>query len=428
MTAVRTSVRLPAELRAFWIASLVAFGLTCLVGWLKYHAGQGKFNWDPLSDQLFFDLSEYRGTYSLLHTSAFFFNFPNHPWPYPMWCAVAYPPFAAAVMAPMYASPIPDLVYLAAAAGWLAAGVWWTVRALVRSGIDLLTATLLPLTLLLVSFPIARMIHQGNIELVVWMFTAVGAWAFMSGRDHAAAALWGLAAAMKLFPLILLGLLLPRRHYRAFAVGVAAFVGATLMSLWWLGPTVGVAWRGSLENVFGYQGFRMKQWTLVSLATNHSLIEPVKMVAVIVHYPLEKVVLPYYTCGALMMAFVFIKKLWKMPEANQLLAVTAFMLMFPTISYYHTLVHLYAPLAVLGWVAIRAQRAGVTVPGLKTTMLLFVPLFASFTLLTYPQVFVYCGVVQALVLVTLFLRATEYRFEAPAVAAHAAAGSDPTFR
>jgi hypothetical protein len=69
----------------------------------------------------------------------------------------------------------------------------------------------------------------------------------------------------------------------------------------------------------------------------------------------------------------------------------------------------------------------VTVPGLKTTTLLFVPLFASFTLLTYPRVFVYCGVVQALVLVTLFLRATEYRFEAPAVAAHAAAGSDPTF-
>ena len=44
-------------------------------------------------------------------------------------------------------------------------------------------------------------------------------------------------------------------------------------------------------------------------------------------------------------------------------------------------------------------------------MLLFVPLFAPFTLLTYPQVFVYCGLVQGLVLAVIFLRAVELPLE-----------------
>jgi hypothetical protein len=33
-------MRLPVELRAFWVASLAAFALTFVVGWLKYRAGQ----------------------------------------------------------------------------------------------------------------------------------------------------------------------------------------------------------------------------------------------------------------------------------------------------------------------------------------------------------------------------------------------------
>ena len=106
----------------------------------------------------------------------------------------------------------------------------------------------------------------------------------------------------------------------------------------------------------------------------------------------------------------FFGKLWKMPAANQLLAVSAFMVMFPPISYYHTLTHLYAPLAVLAWVAIRAEQAGVKVRGLLGTMLLFVPLFTAFTVMTYPQAFVYCGLVQAMVLVVLFCCALEYPF------------------
>src|ERR1035437_4058403 len=156
-------MRLPVELRAFWICSLAAFALTFVVGWLKYRAGQSWYNWDPLSDPLCGDFDEYHGTYTLLHTAAFFFNVAGRPWAYPCYGAVPYPPFAAAVMAPIYRFPIPILLYLMVAGVWLAALAWWSSRGLMRAGIGKATAILLPLTLMAISFPIERLVHQGNI-------------------------------------------------------------------------------------------------------------------------------------------------------------------------------------------------------------------------------------------------------------------------
>jgi len=72
--ARRTTLRLPRELRLLWMATALGFALAFVVGWLKWHAGQVVYNWDPLSDPRFGDLLEYPGTYALLHTRAFFFN------------------------------------------------------------------------------------------------------------------------------------------------------------------------------------------------------------------------------------------------------------------------------------------------------------------------------------------------------------------
>jgi hypothetical protein len=409
----QVAARLPRELRAFWIASVATITVAVLVGWLKWRAGESFFNWYPLSDPRFGDLLEYPGTYALLHTRAFFFNLTGRPWAYPMYSPVAYPPFAAAVMAPMYRSGQPEFTFLVLAAGWLATAVWLVRRWMRRGGIGSWTAVLYPASLAVMSFPIARLVHQGNIELVVWILTAVGVWAWARGKDDFAAVLWGCAAAMKLFPLILLALLLPGRKWRAFVAGVATFALATLWSLWWLGPTIGDAWRGSMQNVFGYQGQRVSEWTLRELVANHSAIEPVKLAATIVHFPLARVSLPYYAAGALLFALAFFGKLWRMPRENQLLGVSIFMVTFPAISYYHALVHLYAPLVMLGWLAVRAQRAGVRVAGLQTTMLLFVPLFAPFTVLTFPRQLLFCGLIQAFVLIVIFARTLEYGLELP---------------
>jgi hypothetical protein len=403
-------IRLPALLRSLWAWSAVVFGLTLVVAWVEYRAGISRYNWDPLSDPLFGDLMEYPGTYQWLHTAAFFINVTARPVPYPLYSPVAYPPFAAMVMAGIYSAASPVLRYLELAGVWLAAAMWCVRRALMRVGIGGVTATLFPLTLAAMSFPIVRLVHEGNVELALWILTATGVWAYLREHDDAAGVLWGLAAAMKLYPAVLLVLLLPRGRWRAFTLGVAAFVAATVLALWWLGPTMGVAWRGSLQNVFGYQGVRASEWSLRELAANHSAFTLAKMLAMMTGVPLARLTLPYYALGAVAMGWAFFGKLWRMPVANQLLAVTAFMVMFPPVSYFHTLVHLYAPLLVLLFVAIRAERSGVEVRGLTLTVLLFVPLFAAFPLFLFPRVFLFDGLVQAALLVVLFGCAMRYPF------------------
>jgi len=200
-------------------------------------------------------------------------------------------------------------------------------------------------------------------------------------------------------------------------LGVATFAGATVLALWWLGPTMGVARRGSLQNVFGYQGLRASEWSLRELAANHSAFTLAKLAAMMTGVPLAWLTLPYYACGAAVMGWAFFGRLWRMPMANQLLAVTAFMVMFPPVAYFHTLVHMYAPLVVLLFVAIRAERAGVQVRGLNLTVMLFVPLFAAFTLFKFPRVLLFDGLVQAALLVAIFGCAMRYPFAVPEVKA-----------
>ena len=412
-TGVVRRLPLPRELRAFWLASAIGFALAFVVGWLKWRSGQTIYNWDPLSDPRFGDLLEYPGTYALLHTKAFFFNVDGRPWAYPMYSPVAYPPFAAAVMAPIYLSGQPEFAFLLLSTLWLVIAVLGVRSWMLRAGMSASTAILLPLTVMAMSFPIARLVHQGNIELVVWVLTATGVWAWVREKNSLAAVLWGLAAAMKLFPLVLLALLLPRKKWRPFVFGFATFALATLWSLWWLGPTIADAWHGSMVNVFGYQGTRVSEWTLRELVANHSMVEVAKLAAMIAGYPLKKLSLVYYAAGAVAFAAVFFGKLWRMPEANQLLGVSAFMAMFPAISYYHALVHMYAALVLLSWVAVRAARTNAKVQGLRTTMLLFVPLFMPFTVLTFPTALLFCGLIQAIVLGVLFLCSVQYRFDLP---------------
>jgi hypothetical protein len=395
-------VPLPRVLRWFCAGSAATLVLTVLVAWLEFHAGWLKGRWDPLQYPLFTDLLEYVPTFRLVHTGEFF---------HPAYSAVAYPPFGAAVFGAIYMGGHPVVVYLVVAALALGYAVWAVRGALVRRGIRPMTAVLFPLTLVLASFPLWRLVPQGNIELFLWMFVVAGIWAYLRGHDEAAAVLWALAAAMKLYPIIFLALFVPRWKWRALAAGVATFVAATLLSLAYLGPSIAVAARGSLGNVFGYQGVRVQEWTIRELAGNHSFFTLVKFVAIVAGASTEALTKPYYLCGAVVFAVVFFGRVRKLPVANQLLFVSLFMVMLPPVSYFHTLVHLYAPWLLMAFVAIRAAQDRVRVPGLGAVMMLMLPLFSSFTLYTFPTLMIYAGLIQAALLGVLLVLAAVVPFE-----------------
>lgn len=396
----------PLVLRVFWVASLALFGLMFLVRSLELRAGFSDSFYHFLGPR-FTDLTEYIPTFKLLHTATFFHNSIS---------VVAYPPFGAVIYGVLYSFGWPVAFYLSIAAVWLGVATIYVRRALIERGVDPWTATLFPPTIVLASLPIMGLLQSGNLELFVWIFAAAGTWAYLRGHDDAAAVLWALAAATKLYPVIFFALLLPRRNYRALAVGVGSFVVASVACMWFLGPSIPVAWHGSLQNVFGYQGVRVADWNLHELGANHSVFGWVKVVATVADYPLSKLTLPWYAAGAVVFGTIFFGKVIRMPVANQLLAVSTFMLMLPPVSYFYTLVHLYAPWLVLVFLALRASRACVRVRGLNVAILLFLPLFASYTLLTFPGVYLFGGLIQACVLIVLFLCAATYPFAEPVAA------------
>jgi hypothetical protein len=398
-------VPLPKVLRWFWIGSVSAFVLTLLVACLEYRAGMNRYRWSGFDTPYFRDLIQDLPTFRLLHTAAFFD--PKNP------LQVAYPPFGALQLGLFYFTGHPVIFFLVLAAAALGIAIWGVRRALVEVGIDRRIAVFFPLTLALISFPIQRLVVQGNIEIFLWIFAAAGTWAFVRDHDDVAAIFWGFAAASKFYPAILLLLLLAARKYRAFMLGMLVFVVVTFLSAAYLGPDLVTAWKGSLRNVFGYQVLRAAELSAREMNANHSWFVLVKLAAAIAGTSPLKLVKAYYVCGGLLFVTVFFGRLRKMPVANQLLGASVFMLTLPTISYFHTLVSLYAPLLVLFFVAIRADRTGVRIAGLSTAILLFIPLFASFQLFTFPTVFLYCGVVQAILLLVLFLYAVQYPFAEP---------------
>ena len=330
-----------------------------------------------------------------------------------MFSAVAYPPFAAVLLAPLYRLAHPTWLFLLAALCWLSTVSGLVTRALLRAGLAPIPAALLPSALLLSSFPVQRLIHQGNIELLVWAFVATGTYAFMRERHVLAAGLWGMAAAVKLYPLLLLFLLIPKKRYREVLFGCTAFLAVTFLSVLWIGPTPACALRGSLRNVFGYQTLRASEWSLRELTASHSGFLLIKLCAQMVHVPASHLTLQYYVGGAALFLWSFFGRLAKLSVTNQLVAVTVCMVLLPTVSYYHTLVHLYAPLLILVFVAIESQRAGITVPGLRTALLLLIPLSMPYTLFTFPRMFVFCGLIQSAALGVLFLCALQYPFPQP---------------
>jgi alpha-1,2-mannosyltransferase len=97
---------------------------------------------------------------------------------------------------------------------------------------------LVPAFLLLTSGPVALTIFQGQLHAVL-LAIIVGAWcADRAGREQIAGALLGLAGAIKLSPILLLGYFLIRYRWRAVCAGVLVFVAANALVFFILGPSI----------------------------------------------------------------------------------------------------------------------------------------------------------------------------------------------
>jgi len=345
--------------------------------------------------------------FASFHTGSFF-SAPGFPFTYPAPLALA---FAA-----LFRCPWPLRTFLFSILLGFASATAIFVRALRREGLSNL-GTFAVISAFAVSFPMWFELEQANSESVVWLIGALGLWAFLRDRSYAAAACFSIAGSMKLFPFVFLGLLLARRQYKQLAFG--CFVGLTLTagSLWLETGSMAASWRGTSA---GLEYFR-QHYVLTINGFDHSLFQLGKRIFSVINFmqhgtskipaaevaPMLRLYLPAVALAGMAIFFARIRKL---PVMNQILALTVASILLPPVSFDYTLIHLYAPCALLLLIAVRSAKRGVPVPGLLPTLLTMSVLLAPETEVIARAVTL-GGEIKCLALLALFFLAIQYPFD-----------------
>ena len=396
----------PPILARFWV-SIVALTVASLTYTLvmtywvgaKYPRGLPLFH----GDKPFWDFTVFKERFHHFHTPSFWDTF-NYPFTYPAPLGV--------VFAAFYKLPQPLKCYLALCSAALVVGMWLLGRELATRGISWWMAFGFAGTLLATSWPVGYLLNRANIEGFVAIILAAGLILLLRGHSWLGATLIGVAGATKLFPLLLLALLLSKRRYKEFGWGLVAAAVVTLASLEILGPTGREAERQiSLGLHFFKDEWAAKLlWTevgfdhsLFALAKvyigqrpgfgRYSLVKPLKLYLLAV------------TATGLAMYFFRIRRL---PMLNQALALSICAVLLPPVSFDYTLVHLLAPLGLLCMYATDAWRAGISVPGLGLSFACFVPVMTMDAFFTAHYRF--AGQVRAILLSALLIVVLRFRY------------------
>lgn len=262
---------------------------------------------------------------------------------------------------------------LLTAAG-LSLGFVWV---LYRQGLVLSQCILFAGATALLSYPLLLLLQRWNIEFLVWLVGAIGLWSFLTGRTNTAAVLFGLAASLKLYPFIFLGLFLPRRRYGGFFLGLATFAAVTLLSLYFIGPTIPAAAHWDSEQIAAFSKYYVGDvW---ALGYDHSFFGLFK--AATLHWRPNYFAWarPFSIAVALTAVALYFLRIWSSPLPNQVLALSILSVTLAPLSFDYTLLNLYPAFAMLAVLALQAQRRAApvpqSVPHLTAIMVLFALIF-----------------------------------------------------
>ena len=250
-------------------------------------------------------------------------------------------------------------------AGFLIFGFW---QALKRVGFPTEWLGLFVAVVAITSYPLIFEIQRANLEVIVWLFTAVGIWAFYRDRPYLAAVAIGIAISLKLYPFILLGMFLSTKRYRAMVLAVGTAITFALVSYAWIGPTVHDAYVWNSTNLAMFSKYYAGR--ISHLGYDHSLFGLVKFVT-LKKLDLQNWVRPYTMLAAGASLVLYFARLWRLPLPNQIIGLSVLSIVLPPVSYDYTLLNLYPAFAVLVCLAVLAQRAGSVVPHMTIYMVLF---------------------------------------------------------
>ena len=200
------------------------------------------------------------------------------------------------------------------------------------------------------SYPFAMEYRQTNIEIFLFLLLAGGVLQFLRRRELSAAALIGIVASIKYYPLALLALFLPRKNWRAIAFGLGTFVITTVVSLWLATGSIANSWAGTNLGIRFFNNYYMSAYRPWETPYDHSLFALLKtalkerlLSGADGHAYLARYMLIVLLLGTIL----FFARIRKLPVTNQIVCLITAIGLFPPVSYDYTLLHFYVPLCLL---------------------------------------------------------------------------------
>jgi hypothetical protein len=284
-------------------------------------------------------------------------------------------------------------------------------RLLIRHGLRSRETWLFLGTVLLTSYPLAFEVRQANMEIVSWILVTLGVSFFLVRRSYPAAVCFGIAGTLKVFPFLYLGLLLTRRQYRQIIAGFVAAVAVTIPSLWVLDSNILESWSLTELALNRFRTFIMIQRHEPQTSFDHSIFGFIKVL--LRHLPppptMSLLLSTYLAIAVVFVLVLYFFRIRLLPLTNQVLCLCILSILLPPTSFDYTLMHLYAPWAMLVLVTLESARKGSYPKGLVKALVCFAILFVPETEVIFGGVSV-GGQIKALVLIVLLVIAVRYPF------------------
>jgi hypothetical protein len=365
-----------------------------------------------------FDFIDYYSRSFYLHSQEFF-SYNDYPW--------YYPAPAIFVLNPFYHLPGPKpvaegyILYVLFTVFLLLVSARWLLKSIVAAGAPIGCARKFVIAAIFSSWPIYFALQRGNIEAFTWFLLAAAVWAYAKDKWMLAAILIGLAASIKIYPVLFLALFLGRRRFKELAVGIATAGVVTVAGLWFLEPNLVDSARRVAQGVREWTQDYSTIYDPFGQGYDHSIFNVIKNILFALHpgpagpyhphtsgpYGPE---LSIYLLSAGIIATVwFFALIWKLPRTNQILFLACAMIVLPPASFDYNLNSIYIPWAWLVLVAIEQHQEKKSVPYFTAVMCLLALVLAPETFLGLNGFF-YAGVFKAICLVLLMLLASMIRF------------------
>ena len=202
---------------------------------------------------------------------------------------------------------------------------------------------------LALSYPLMYLVERANMEGIVWAVLALGLTAFVARHHKTAGVLFALAASMKIYPGVLVLLLVARKRYKAAAISMVAGAVFTVIALRLLGPSIpgeveevraGLA-HLSATHIMAYLGMEIRYDHSLFAIVKQLLHVPYGKDAAALNNKIRAAALPY----SLLMISGFVALYWfrirKLPLLNQTIALIIVSVTVPYMSSEYTLSHVY---------------------------------------------------------------------------------------